>query len=65
MSEEIVITYKTETLSKEDLTEREKAIYNAGLKDGCSLKKAQLPIIVLCISLCIFIVYRFILAVTQ
>jgi len=34
MSEEIVITYKTETLKVEEFTEREKAIYNAGFADA-------------------------------
>ncbi len=34
MSDEIVIKYKTETVSKDNFTEREKAIYNSGYTEG-------------------------------
>lgn len=39
MNDEIVIKYKTETLSKDDFTERDRAVFNAGYNEGYA--KAQ------------------------
>ncbi len=38
MNDEVVITYKSETVRVKDFNEREKAIYDAGYKAGVSFR---------------------------